>query len=82
MGHRSTSATLLAKIALKREKHLIWDAKNERITNDGEANKLLTYEYRAPWQLVEGPHDIRARAVTFDGTAIWSDTARITVWPP
>jgi hypothetical protein len=51
IGHRSTSATLLAKIALKRGRQLQWDAKNERITNDAEANQLLSYEYRAPWKL-------------------------------
>jgi predicted dehydrogenase len=51
VGHRSTSATLLAKIALHRGRHLTWDAKNERIVNDPEANRLLTYEYRSPWRL-------------------------------
>ncbi len=52
MGHRSTSATLLAKMALRRGRYLAWDAKNERVTNDDEANRLLTYSYRAPWNLV------------------------------
>jgi predicted dehydrogenase len=51
VGHRSTSATLLAKMALRRGRYLAWDAKNERVVNDEEANKLLTYEYRAPWRL-------------------------------
>jgi predicted dehydrogenase len=51
VGHRSTSATLLAKIALRRGKQLQWDAKNERVTNDAEANRLLSYEYRSPWKL-------------------------------
>jgi predicted dehydrogenase len=51
VGHRSTSATLLAKIALQRQRYLTWDAKNERVTNDGEANQHLTYAYRAPWTL-------------------------------
>jgi hypothetical protein len=41
----------LAKIALRRERYLTWDAKNERVTNDGEANKYLSYDYRAPWTL-------------------------------
>src|SRR5262249_5876587 len=30
VGHRSTSATLLAKIALRRGRYLTWDAKQER----------------------------------------------------
>jgi len=49
-GHRSTSATLLARIALMRKKLLQWDAKGERFTNDEEANKLLGYQYREPWK--------------------------------
>jgi predicted dehydrogenase len=51
VGHRSTSATLLAKIALLRGRYLAWDGKQERITNDEEANRLLSYRYREPWQL-------------------------------
>jgi predicted dehydrogenase len=52
VGHRSTTAALLARIALMRKQHLTWDARKERVTNDEEANKLLSYEYRAPWKLV------------------------------
>ncbi len=51
VGHRSTSATLLAKIALRRGRYLAWDGKNERIVNDDEANRLLSYQYREPWRL-------------------------------
>jgi predicted dehydrogenase len=51
LGHRSTSATLLAKIALRRGRYLAWNAEKERVTNDEEANKLLTYAYREPWRL-------------------------------
>ena len=50
-GHRSTTATLLGKLALMRRQILEWDAKTERVTNDQQANKLLTYEYRRPWKL-------------------------------
>jgi hypothetical protein len=50
-GHRSTSATLLAKMAFLRGRHLTWDAKAERVTNDDDANRLLTYDYRSPWKL-------------------------------
>jgi predicted dehydrogenase len=50
-GHRSTTATLLAKLALERRRYLEWDAKAERVTNDDGANKLLTYGYRKPWAL-------------------------------
>jgi predicted dehydrogenase len=50
-GHRSTSATLLGKIALARGRYLQWDGAAERIVNDEEANRLLTYRYREPWVL-------------------------------
>ena len=50
-GHRSSSATLLARVALMRQRHLTWDAKAERITNDPGANDMLSYEYRSPWKL-------------------------------
>lgn len=50
-GHRSTTTTLLAKLALERRRSLNWDAKAERVTNDDDANRLLTYAYRQPWKL-------------------------------
>jgi predicted dehydrogenase len=52
VGHRSTSATLLGKIALRAGRYLTWDAKAERFLNDEEANRFLSYEYREPWHLV------------------------------
>jgi predicted dehydrogenase len=51
VGHRSTSATLVAKIALRLNRHLAWDGKAERFLHDDEANRMLSYEYRAPWRL-------------------------------
>jgi predicted dehydrogenase len=51
IGHRSTSATLLAKMSFLRGRHLAWDAHAERVTNDEDANRLLSYDYRAPWKL-------------------------------
>lgn len=50
-GHRSTSATLIANIALKTRSVLDWDAKTEKFRNNSEANKLLTYKYRSPYRL-------------------------------
>ena len=38
--------------------------------------------YRVNWQLTEGTHDIRARAVDLAGNETWSQTARVTVLPP
>jgi predicted dehydrogenase len=50
-GHRSTSATLLANIALKTRAMLDWDAAAERCTNHDAANELLSSTYRAPYEL-------------------------------
>jgi predicted dehydrogenase len=50
-GHRSTTATLLAKLALERRRYLEWDAAAERVTNDEAANRRLSYAYREPWKL-------------------------------
>lgn len=49
-GHRSTTVTLLANIALKTRALLEWDAKAEKITNNPDANKLLRYDYRTPYK--------------------------------
>ncbi len=51
VGHRSTTATLLGNVAYDRKRRIEWDGKAEAVTNDDEANKLLMYEYRAPWRL-------------------------------
>lgn len=49
-GHRSTTTTLLANIALKTRSLLEWDAQAEKFTNNPAANQLLRYDYRAPYQ--------------------------------
>ncbi len=49
-GHRSTSFAHLANIALTTKTRLTWDPEKEKFTNSAEANKLLDYEYRKPWQ--------------------------------
>jgi hypothetical protein len=51
IGHKSTASTLLANVALDLKKYLAWDGEHDRITNDPDANRLLGYEYRAPWKL-------------------------------
>jgi predicted dehydrogenase len=50
-GHQSTSAALIANIALKTKAYLEWDAKAERFTNNDAANKHLQYQYRPPYKL-------------------------------
>ena len=51
IGHRSTSTTLLANVALKTRSFLEWDAKAERFTNNERANEHLNYQYREPYKL-------------------------------
>ena len=49
-GHRSTSATLIADVALRTKSYLEWDAKEECFTNHPSANQYLRYEYRPPYR--------------------------------
>jgi len=51
VGHRSTSACLVANISYHAKKRVEWDRESERVTNVPEANKYLHKEYRAPWKL-------------------------------
>lgn len=51
IGHRSTSTTLIANIAHQTKSYLEWDAKAERFTNNAPVNRLLNYDYRAPYKL-------------------------------
>jgi predicted dehydrogenase len=51
VGHRDTSAALIGNIAHKTRSYLEWDGKSERFTNNQDANRLLSYEYRAPYKL-------------------------------
>lgn len=46
-----TEAINLAAIALRSGKKIDYDSKNMKITNDKEANKYLTREYRKGWEL-------------------------------
>jgi predicted dehydrogenase len=50
-GHRSTTFSHLANIALAVRKRLDWDPQAERFTNCDEANRMLHYTYREPWTL-------------------------------
>jgi len=51
IGHRSTSACLLANIAVDCRRQLHWDGQRERFINDEAANRHLYRPYRAPWHL-------------------------------
>ncbi len=49
-GHRCTTAALVAGIAHRTRSFLTWDAKGEAFVGNSEANKLLKYEYRKPYE--------------------------------
>ncbi len=46
-----TEAINLAAVALRAKKRVDYDTENMKITNDTEANKFLTREYRKGWEL-------------------------------
>jgi len=50
--HRSTSAPHVANIAFKLGRKLRWNRDDEQFLNDPEANKLLTKQYRKPWNTI------------------------------
>jgi predicted dehydrogenase len=52
-GHRSTTATLIANIAHQVGAVLTWDAQAERFVDHAQANRRLSYPYRAPYVLPE-----------------------------
>jgi predicted dehydrogenase len=48
-GYISTTACVLANLSMQLGRTLKWDAQNNRIAGDEEANKLLKRPYTAPW---------------------------------
>lgn len=50
-GHLSAVMCHLGNLSTRLGRSLTWDPVKERITNDDEANKLLTVSYRKPWTL-------------------------------
>jgi predicted dehydrogenase len=48
-GYISTASCILANLAMKLGRTLTWDADNQRVPDDDEANRLLARAYRAPW---------------------------------
>ncbi len=51
VAHRSTSACLIAHIAMKLQRPLHWDPINERFHNDDEATAMLSRPQRYPYNL-------------------------------
>jgi predicted dehydrogenase len=52
VGHRSSTATLLANVALDVGRQIRWDAVHEKVLADHEANEQLSRTYRSPWKQV------------------------------
>ncbi len=50
VGHRSTNMSLLGMLSAKLGRSIEWDGEKEVIVGDPEANKLLSRQYRAPWE--------------------------------
>ena len=48
-GHISTASCILANVAQQLGRTLAWDARQQRVVGDEEANKLLRRPYRRPW---------------------------------
>lgn len=51
IGHKSVIACHLANLAVRLQRYVKWDSKQEKIIGDKEAQKLVGREYRAPWKL-------------------------------
>lgn len=52
VGHFVTTVSLLGNVALRTGSKIVWDAENERVTNDPKADALIRREYRRPWSLI------------------------------
>jgi hypothetical protein len=50
-GHAATTATLVADIATRLGRKVIWDWKSESFLNDEQANRMLKRSMRSPWRL-------------------------------
>jgi predicted dehydrogenase len=50
-GNRVTRPGLMANIAFRTGRRLHWDAQRHRFSDDKEANRYLTRQFRKPWKL-------------------------------
>ncbi len=48
-GYISAASCILANLALKTGRTLVWDPAAQKVRNDDEANRLLRRPYRRPW---------------------------------
>jgi len=48
-GYISTASCIMANLSMRLGRTLTWDAAQQRVVGDEEANRLLRRPYRAPW---------------------------------
>jgi predicted dehydrogenase len=48
-GYISTASCIMANLSMKLGRTLTWDAAQQRVVGDEEANRMLRRPYRAPW---------------------------------
>ena len=52
IGHRTTSAALLANVSFRSQQRLVWDVANQRLISGGQnAEQYLSRAYRETWKL-------------------------------
>jgi predicted dehydrogenase len=51
VGHHVSAVAHLGNVALRSRSRIEWDASQERVTNNEQADRLVTNAYRAPWKL-------------------------------
>ncbi len=51
IAHRVSTVAHLGNIAYRTGRKITWDAANEKMVGDAEADKLVSVAYRAPWKL-------------------------------
>ena len=51
VGHRSATVCHLANIAMLRGRKIRWDSQSESVLDDTIANRMLSRESRAPWDI-------------------------------
>jgi hypothetical protein len=51
IGHRTATICHLVNIAMLTGRKLVWDPIREQITNEAEANRMVSKPMRSPWNI-------------------------------
>jgi len=51
VAHHVSTVAHLGNIAYRTGRKISWDARHEKVTNDGQADALVGVKYRKPWKL-------------------------------